>query len=194
MRTGAGGELGFKGHAALAVIESGGALPGLYLHQHLRQIAVAGGAGDERNVGRALEYLFALLLGDTANDGEFLSLFLKFFEIVEAVEDLLLGLVADGTGVVEDEVGLLDGVDPAISLGDERTDDLLGVVYIHLASEGFDKESFRCRTHYVCPSGKVLTSSITDPGLRRDWQSTMGIRQTGDKAIYRQRVRETSRL
>jgi len=50
-------------------------------------------------------------------------------------------------------------------------------VNVHLASEGLDKKSFLPQTHYVSPFGKVLTSSITDLGLRRDWQSTTGTRR-----------------
>jgi hypothetical protein len=128
-------------------------------------------------VGSALKYLFSLLLGDTANHREFLPLFPELLEIGQAVKDFLLSLVANGTGIVENQLGLLDGIDLAVSLGDERADDLLGVVNVHLASEGLDKEGFLPQTHYVSPSGKALTSSITDLGLGRDWQITTGTRR-----------------
>ena len=56
------------------------------------------------------------------------------------MEDFLLGLVADGAGVVEDEVGLLDRFDLAVALGNERADDLFGVMDVHLAAEGLEVE------------------------------------------------------
>ena len=52
--------------------------PASSLHQHLRQIAIGGRSGDERDVGRALEDLFALLLGDAAEHGELLALACSF--------------------------------------------------------------------------------------------------------------------
>src|ERR1700677_2902321 len=57
------------------------------------------------------------------------------------MEDFLFGFVADGAGVVEDEVGLLDGFYLTISLVDERADDFFGVMDVHLAAEGFEVES-----------------------------------------------------
>jgi hypothetical protein len=62
----------------------------------------------------------------------------ELFVLVEAVEDFLLGLVADRAGVVEDEagVGFVGGL--GVALLDEGADDLFGVVGVHLAAEGFD--------------------------------------------------------
>ena len=91
---------------------------------------------------RAFENLFAFLLRHTAEHPELLALLLKGFEVGEAVEDLLLGLVADGAGVVQDQIGLLDGLHPAVALGNERADHLFGVVHVHLAAEGFQVERF----------------------------------------------------
>jgi hypothetical protein len=69
-------------------------------------------------------------------------LFQKLLVIVQPVEDFLLSFVADGTGVVENQVGLLDGFYLLVSLVDERADDFFGVMDIHLAAEGFEVESF----------------------------------------------------
>jgi len=111
---------------------------GFELHQHLRKICVRRRAAYERDMWSALENLFPFLLGHAAEDSELLALGLQLLVIGEAMKHLLLGLVADRAGVVEDQVGLLDGLDLAIALLDERADDFLGVVDIHLASEGFE--------------------------------------------------------
>jgi hypothetical protein len=65
---------------------------------------------------------------------------LQFFVLVQSVEDLLLGLVADGAGVVENQsrVGL---VGLGVALAQQRPDNFLRVVGVHLAAEGFDVKS-----------------------------------------------------
>src|SRR5439155_965726 len=142
MRIAARRKLGFEALVGLAIVEAGRPLPFLDLDQHLRQIAVRRRSADHGNVRCALENFLALLLGDTSQDGEFLSLRLKLFVIGEAMKDLLFGLIADGAGVVEDEAGVFDGRNLAIALGNERADDFLGVMDIHLAAEGFEVEGF----------------------------------------------------
>ena len=110
MRVGAGGEFGLEALVGLAVVEAGDALlPCLELHQHLRQIAIRGGAANQRNMGSALENLLAFLLRHAAQHAEALALFLQLLVVGQAVEDLLLGFVANGAGVVEDQPGLFDG-------------------------------------------------------------------------------------
>ena len=109
----AGGELGLEGLVGLAVVEAGDAgLAGFKAAEHLGQLAVRGGAGDERHIGRSLEDLFALLLGDATEHAEALAGFVQLLVVVEAVEDLLLGFVADGAGVVEDQAGVFFGFRP----------------------------------------------------------------------------------
>ncbi len=148
MRIGAGGELGLEGLVGLAIVEPGDAVGArLDLHQHRRQVAVRSRAGDQRDVGRALEDLFALLLGDAAEHGEALPFLVQLLEIVQAMEDLLLGLVADRAGVVDDEVGILFALHLRVAFGDERAHDLFGVVEIHLAAEGLDVKRLLRRTH-----------------------------------------------
>jgi len=88
----------------------------------------------------------------------------ELFVLVEAVEDFLLGLVADGAGVVEDEagVGLVGGL--GVALVEEGADDFFGVVGVHLAAKGFDVESLRtqrisigpARTARSCADSEVL--------------------------------------
>ncbi len=104
------------------------------------KVAVRSRAGDQRDVGRALEDLLALLLGDAAKHGEALPFLVQLLEIVQAVKDLLFGLIADGAGVVKDEVGVLFALHLRVTLGDERAHDLFGVVEVHLAAKGLDVE------------------------------------------------------
>src|SRR6516165_6603092 len=89
----------------------------------------------------ALENLFAFLLGHAAEHPKLLSLFLKLLVVGEAVEDFLLGFVANGAGVVEDEVGFIDGRNLAVALGDERPNDFFGVMDVHLAAKSFEVKS-----------------------------------------------------
>ncbi len=112
-----------------------------YLGQQLRELSVRRRSADQRNVGRALENLFALLLRDAAQHAKRLALLFILLVIGEPVENFLLGLVADGAGVVENQVGLLDRLHLAIAFLHQRADDLFGVVCIHLAAEGFEVES-----------------------------------------------------
>src|SRR5213080_3962817 len=50
----------------------------------------------------------------------------KFFVIGEAMKHLLLGFIADGASVVEDQAGVFDGRNRAVALGNQHADDLLG--------------------------------------------------------------------
>ena len=59
---------------------------------------------------RPLEYLLAFLLGDAADHGENFSLSRFAFEMLQAIEDLLLGLVADAAGVVKNVARACFGV------------------------------------------------------------------------------------
>ena len=58
------------------------------------------------------------------------------------MKDFLLGLIADGAGVVEDEASVFDGRNLAVALGNQSADDFLGVMDVHLAAEGFEVEGF----------------------------------------------------
>ena len=63
-----------------------------------------------------------------------------FLVIGEPVENLLLSLVPDGAGIVENQVGLLDRLHLPIAFLYQRADDLFGIVHIHLTAEGFEVE------------------------------------------------------
>jgi|SRR5579871_1026867 len=58
------------------------------------------------------------------------------------MKDLLLGFVADGAGVVEDQSRFFYGLDLAISLVHQCADDFLRVMHIHLAAKGFKVKRF----------------------------------------------------
>ena len=90
----------------------------------------------------ALENLFAFLLRHAAEHAELFALGQELLVVRQTMENFLLRLVADGAGVVENQVGLLDRFYLFISFVDERADDLFGVVDVHLATEGFEVESF----------------------------------------------------
>ena len=90
----------------------------------------------------ALENLFAFLLRDAAEHAELFALGQQFLVVGQAMENFLLRLVADGAGVVENQVGLLDRFYLLVSFVDERADDFFGVMDVHLAAEGFEVESF----------------------------------------------------
>ena len=116
------------------------AVPCLDLHQHLGQVAIRGRTTNHGNVRGALENPFAFLLRDAAQHAKDFALLLIFLVVGQAVKDLLLRLVADGAGVVEDQVRFLHGLYLAIALGNERADDFFGVMHVHLAAEGFQVE------------------------------------------------------
>ena len=72
---------------------------------------------------------------------------MQLLEVVQAVEDLLLGLIANRAGVVEDEVGIFFALHLLVAFGDERPHDLFRVVEIHLAPEGLNVKGFLLRAH-----------------------------------------------
>ena len=110
------GEFGFECLVGLPVVEAGDAiLAGFESAEHLGQLAIRGGTGDERDVRRALEDLLAFLLRDTAKHAEAFAGLVQLLVVVEAIEDFLFGFVADGAGVVEDQAGFLFGFDLADS-------------------------------------------------------------------------------
>ena len=98
---------------------------------------------------RTLEYLFALLLRHATKDAELFALSLELLEVVKTMEDLLLGLVANRAGVVEDEIGRLDCVHLSIALLHKCADDFFGVMHVHLAPKGLQVKRFLRDGHHV---------------------------------------------
>src|SRR5260370_42531622 len=93
-----------------------------------------------------LEDALAFLLRHTSDDGEYLSFAGSALELVEPVEHFLLGLIADTAGIVENQSGGLGTLDLRIAAMNQRSDDLLGIVGVHLTAEGLDVE--RLFSHY----------------------------------------------
>ena len=128
---------------------------------------------------RALEDLLALLLGDAAEHGKALPFLLQLLEVVQAMEDLLLGFIADRAGVVEDEVGLLFALHLRVALRDERADDFFRVVEVHLAAEGLDVKRLLRRNsqpssdhQYIAGNGGCIRHGRPSEGNReKEWIS-----------------------
>ena len=136
-------KLGLEGFVRLPVVQSGdAALARLQPRQHLRQFAVRGRSRDQRNIRRPLEDLFALLLRHAAQHAEALPLLVQLLVVVQAMEDLLLRLVADRTGVVKDQVGIFFRLHLPVALLPQRANHLFGVMGIHLAAERLQIKCF----------------------------------------------------
>jgi hypothetical protein len=128
------------------------AVAGFDLHQHLTQPRIARRPGHQADVRRALEDLLAFLLRHAPQHAENLAFAGFALEILQAIENLLLGLIANAASVVEDQVRLFGRLHLRIALLDERADDFFGVVDIHLAAEGFEVEGFPRHVVLLYPS------------------------------------------
>ena len=93
-----------------------------------------------RDMRRAIEDFFAFLLRHAAQHSEALALLLQLLVVGQTVEDFLFRLIADGACVVEDQSGFFDGGNLAVSLGQQRADNLLRIVDVHLAAKDFQVE------------------------------------------------------
>ncbi len=140
-----------KHSVGFAVVEPGdAALPCLDLHQHVRQIPVRRRSAHQRHMRRALKNLLAFLLRHTAQHAKLLALRLQLLVIRQAVKDFLLGFIADGAGVVENQPSLVHRRNLAIPLRNERANDLFRVMHIHLTAKGLEVEGLlRIPTHEV---------------------------------------------
>ena len=91
-----GGEFRLKGLVGLPVIQSrNAAVASFQLHQHLWQFAVRCRPGNEGHIGCALKDSLAFLLRDATEHGKALPLFVQRLIVVQAIENLLLRLIAD---------------------------------------------------------------------------------------------------
>src|SRR6185437_2321253 len=89
---------------------------------------------------------------------------------------LLLRFVPDGAGVVEHQPGFFDGLDLAVALGNESADNLLRIVCVHLATEGFQVERLPGCGHW-----SSIAQGSGQPGQNRsftteDTRSTSSLR------------------
>ena len=118
---------------------------GFELHQHLRQLGVAGRSRHQADVRRAFEDLLAFLLRHAAQHGEHLALAGSLLNCCRRLKTFLLGLVANAAGVVENQFGFFGLLHLRIALGEQRADDFFRIVHIHLAPEGLDVEGLHAR-------------------------------------------------
>ena len=115
---------------------------GFELHQHFAEARVAGRAGHQADMRRPFENLLAFLLRHAAQHAEDFAFARFALEILQTVENLLLGLVANAARVEKHQSGRIRRRNLRVALGQERACDLFGVVGIHLAAECFQVEGF----------------------------------------------------
>ncbi len=138
----AAGERGVEGLFGVEAQTGDAAVAGFELHQHLAEAGIAGRPGHQADVRGAFEDLLPLLLGHAAEHAENLAFAGLALEVLQAVKNFLLGLIAYAAGVIEDQVRRFRRFHLGIALLDEGADDFFGVVDIHLAAEGFEVKGF----------------------------------------------------
>src|SRR6185436_9006554 len=125
--------------------------------EHLIEMADVARAHHEVDPGRALEDALPFLLRDAAADADLqLALALHLAQPAEAREDLLLGLVADRTGVEQDEPRLRLVVDAPVPAQPQIPRQPLAVELIHLAAPRFDEEGLH-----------IFRSAVAKPPLSK---------------------------
>ena len=81
---------------------------------------------------------------------QMLFLFLQRVEKLQAIQNLLLRIVADGTGIHKHGIGFLQRFGYGITRHLHHRGNHLTVGYIHLAAIGFDKQLFVVILHFSC--------------------------------------------
>src|SRR5882672_5077801 len=138
-------EFGFKRFVGVGIETRDAFFSGFELREKFRKFAVAGGAADEIDPRRTVKYFLAFLLRDAAEDTDFFRLAGHFTKLAEARKHFLCGFFADAAGVVENERCGFDGINLAVTAGEQDSGYFFGVVVIHLAAEGFEVESAALR-------------------------------------------------
>ena len=106
------------------------------------QVAVGVRPGHDIDAVRSFDQLLLQALGHTADDAHDQSGVgpAVAFHLGQTAPDALFGIVADRTGVDQDNVRLVDPVGIYVPLALHHGDHDLGVADIHLAAVGFDKK------------------------------------------------------
>ncbi len=102
-----------------------------------RQHAVGVGSDDELDAGVGREESGAEALGHAAGDAEDGTGLEVATQLAEAADDALFGVLADGAGVDEHDVGADRGVLRDVAFGLQLAVHQLGVADVHLAAVGF---------------------------------------------------------
>ena len=89
---------------------------------------------------RTLENLFAFLLRHAAQHAKLLAHGHQLLIIGQPMKHLLLRLIPDGAGVIQNQVGLLHRLHLPVSFMHQRSNNLFRVMDIHLAAKGLKVE------------------------------------------------------
>ncbi len=109
-----------------------------------RELVEFGGAAHEVDVRHAFHEGGSVAFGHAADDADDEGGVrgLAIFEGAEAGPDFLFGAFADGAGVVEGDVGIVECGGEGVAEGTELVLDEFGVEDVHLAAEGFEVDFF----------------------------------------------------
>lgn len=105
-------------------------------------------ADDEVDIGELVEERGAAVLRHAAEDAEDKVGLLLFagLEVAGFADGFLLGGVADGAGVEEEDVAVVFVGDDAITAGTQHSRDGFAVALVHLAAVGFDVNPVHVRS------------------------------------------------
>jgi hypothetical protein len=118
----------------------------------------------------ALEDALSFLLRHASDHGKHFALAGGALELIQPVEYLLLGLVANAAGVVHNQSSGFGSLDLGVAAMNKSSDDLLGIMRVHLAAEGLDVESLL--GHYVLIIGQ-------DKGFALEIPAGFGSQESG---------------
>ena len=137
------------------------------LRNELRQGVDAVHAEHEVHIGVALAQLFhhMLLVGHAAAQADHQAglFLLQALERAHIAENALLGVLADGAGVEEDEVGVFGLVAQAVADIHQHTLDALAVVDVLLTAVAMDERQRRgvvCLAHQLGGGGVVFKCNV----------------------------------
>jgi hypothetical protein len=111
----------------------------LNANQQLRQLRVGRRPNHQRNMRRAVENLLALLLRHAPQQADHLPVGM-FLVMLQPVKNLLLRLVANRTGVEQNQRSRIGVIDLLVAALHQCADDLFRVMHIHLAAKRFEIE------------------------------------------------------
>ncbi len=119
--------------------------------EQFRQAAVAVGPGDEVQPRRFLDQRGTVVLRHASQQSQpqLGTGMLEPCQVVQAPQHALLGMLANRTGVEQDDVGVLGTGGGGVAGAAQHPADQLGVGDIHLATVGFDKDARR-RSLVLC--------------------------------------------
>src|SRR5688572_29515906 len=95
-------------------------------------------------MGSPFENLVAFLLSDASEHAKSFALVL-FLELIQPIENLLFGLIANAAGVVKQQIGFGGALGLRIATRKQRADHFLRVVDVHLTAKRLDVELLHAR-------------------------------------------------